>query len=132
MANRNRGKQQSRGGQPSSSLWMIVAVVAIIFSVGLFAKTLFFENQAPPRYETKVYQPLSTVDDPIESQVRVVASNFRCACGGCGELQLAECFCDMPKGAVEEKGFIREQLKKGFTVEQVIEMVDKKYGLRNS
>ena len=111
---------------------MIVAIVAIIFSAGLFLKTLFFDNQAPPRYKTKVYQPLSPVDDPIENQVRVVASNFRCACGGCGELQLAECTCDMPKGAIEEKGFIREQLKKGFTTEQVIEMVDKKYGLRNS
>ena len=77
-------------------------------------------------------QPLLSVDDPIESQVRVVASNFRCACGGCGELQLAKCFCDMPKGAVEEKAFIREQLKKGFSVEQVIDMVDKKYGLKNS
>jgi hypothetical protein len=36
----------------------------------------------------------------------------------------------MPKGAVEEKNFIREKLAEGFTVEQVIELLDKKYGHR--
>jgi hypothetical protein len=36
----------------------------------------------------------------------------------------------MPKGAVEAKGFIRQKLGEGFTVEQVIELVDKKYGHR--
>jgi hypothetical protein len=36
----------------------------------------------------------------------------------------------MPKGAVEEKSFIRTKLIEGYTVPQVIELVDKKYGLR--
>jgi hypothetical protein len=36
----------------------------------------------------------------------------------------------MPKGAVEEKRFIRAKLNEGLTVPQVIELVDKKYGLR--
>jgi len=36
----------------------------------------------------------------------------------------------MPKGAVEEKKFIRTKLNEGLTVPQVIELVDKKYGLR--
>jgi hypothetical protein len=31
---------------------------------------------------------------------------------------------------VEEKGFIRDKLMEGLTVPQVIELVDKKYGLR--
>jgi len=65
-----------------------------------------------------------------EAQVIAVAKNFRCACGGCGELPLATCECDMPKGAVEEKRFIREKLVEGFSVEQVIELLDKKYGHR--
>ncbi len=50
-----------------------------------------------------------------------VAENFKCACGGCGELPLATSECDMPKGSVEEKNFIREKLAEGSTVEQVIE-----------
>jgi cytochrome c-type biogenesis protein CcmH/NrfF len=72
----------------------------------------------------------STATNSIEDQVRKVAVNFKCACGGCGELPLAECQCDMPKGAVEEKRFIRTKLNEGLTVPQVIELVDKKYGLR--
>jgi len=59
-----------------------------------------------------------------------VAKNFKCACGGCGELPLEACNCDMPKGAIEEKKFIREKLAEWFTVEQVIELIDKKYGHR--
>jgi hypothetical protein len=65
-----------------------------------------------------------------EAQVIAVAKNFKCACGGCGELPLETCTCDMPKGAVEEKAFIREKLAEGLTVEQVIELLDKKYGHR--
>jgi cytochrome c-type biogenesis protein CcmH/NrfF len=65
-----------------------------------------------------------------EDQVRQVAVNFKCACGGCGELPLAECQCDMPKGAVEEKSFIRTKLAEGNTVPEVIELVDQEYGHR--
>jgi len=65
-----------------------------------------------------------------ESDVIAVASNFNCACGGCVELPLETCECDMPKGSVEEKKFIREKLAGGLTVEQVIELLDEKYGHR--
>jgi uncharacterized membrane protein YvbJ len=72
-------------------------------------------------------RPAAKVD---EAQVIAVARNFKCACGGCGELPLATCQCEMPKGSVEEKRFIREKLAEGFTVEQVIEQLDKRYGHR--
>jgi hypothetical protein len=36
----------------------------------------------------------------------------------------------MPRGAVEEKRFIRNQLRLGMTVDQVIELTDRKYGHR--
>lgn len=65
-----------------------------------------------------------------EAKVIAVAGNFKCACGGCGELPLETCTCDMPRGSVEEKKFIREKLAEGFTVEQVIELLDKEYGHR--
>ena len=68
----------------------------------------------------------------IDERVMQVARNFRCACGGCGELQLATCQCDMPRGAEEEKAFIRYNLKDGLTVDRVIQLVDKKYGHRNT
>jgi len=64
----------------------------------------------------------------VDSQIKLVAANFRCACGGCGELFLVDCTCDMPRGAVEEKNFIRDRLQQGLTVDQVINMVDQEYG----
>ena len=77
-----------------------------------------------------IFQPAATNNPNLESQVKLVAANFRCACGQCGELFPIDCTCDMPPGAVEGKRFIRNQLRQGMTVEQVIELTDTKYGHR--
>jgi cytochrome c-type biogenesis protein CcmH/NrfF len=101
---------------------MIVACILFFFSAGVVV--------------TMVYSPVSTVqqaagkDPNLESQVKLVAANFKCACGQCGELFLIDCTCDMPRGAVEEKSYIRNQLRQGMTVDQVIDRMDKKYGHR--
>jgi len=34
----------------------------------------------------------------------------------------------MPRGAVEEKNFIRNQLQHGLTIDQVVKRVNEKYG----
>ena len=155
MAKKKKARRPQSQQQPvqtkESHFWKITAIVAIILLAGVSAKTMFTEtggqktNTITP-YQTSSSQPISIQPAPgqspalqaatsaepnsIEDQVRQVAVNFKCACGGCGELPLAECQCDMPKGAVEEKNFIREKLMEGYTVPQVIELVDKKYGLR--
>ena len=101
---------------------MIVACILFFFSAGVVV--------------TMVYSPVSTVqqaagkDPNLESQVKLVAANFKCACDQCGELFLIDCTCDMPRGAVEEKSYIRNQLRQGMTVDQVIDRMDKKYGHR--
>jgi hypothetical protein len=122
-------KAGARGKEPS--YWMIVAITALIFSIGLAAKMAFYPSPDIPKGEQMYKVPLSA-DDSMESQVQLVASNFKCACGGCGELPLIECSCDMPRGAVEEKAFIRQKLREGFTIDQVIQLVEGKYGLRTS
>jgi len=119
--------------QPSAgpSYKTVALVIGMIFLAGLAVKlAITFSkgeglsklNSAPVLTSSKV-----EVD---EAQVIAVAKNFKCACGGCGELPLVTCNCDMSKGSVEEKRFIREKLAEGFTVEQVIEQLDKKYGHR--
>ena len=154
MAKKKKAKQKKKiKPQPvqkqQSNFWMITAIIAIVLLVGVTAKTMFAPNQGPtsiaPIQATSsqpiAIQPVtgqspavqaasSLASNSLEDQVRQVAVNFKCACGGCGELPLAECQCDMPKGAVEEKNFIRTKLNEGLTVPQVIELVDKKYGLR--
>ncbi len=120
--------------QPSvgPSYKTIALAIGMIFLAGLAVKLVitFSErgglsklNSAPVLTST----PMVKVD---EAQVIAVAKNFKCACGGCGELPLATCQCEMPKGSVEERRFIREKLAEGFTIEQVIEQLDKKYGHR--
>ena len=107
--------------------WVIASVVALIISAGLIAKIVFVNNDAP----VNINQNSSTQSPNIvnnDARVQLVASRFRCACGGCGELPLDECTCDMPRGAVEEKNFIRNKLQQGLTVDQVVKAVDEKYG----
>ena len=75
-----------------------------------------------------MFQSASVDNASLEGQVRLVAANFKCACGQCGELFLIDCTCDMPRGAVEEKNYIRNKLRQGMTIDQVINLTDQKYG----
>jgi hypothetical protein len=124
--------------KPEPSYWKVVAIIAIVFSLGLGIKAVFFPPQVPVITQGQISSPspgsasgpVSQTGDSISSQVKLVAANFRCACGGCGELFLVDCTCDMPKGAKEEKTFIRKQLQRGLGVDQVIQLVDQRYGHR--
>ena len=121
----------SRSSGPSFRT--IALVVGIIFLFGLFVEigiTVFKQNRPSQAPSSSASVPQSSVTGADEAQVIAVARNFICACDGCGEKPLASCECDMPRGAVEEKNFIREKLSEGLPVEQVIDLLDKKYGHR--
>lgn len=107
--------------------WVIVSVVALIVSGGLIAKIVFVNNDTPANINQNASIQSSNIVNN-DARVQLVASRFRCACGGCGELPLDECTCDMPRGAVEEKNFIRKKLLEGLTVDQVVKAVNEKYG----
>jgi len=124
---------------------MITTIIAVVLLVGVSAKTMFSPREnarsitpiqsttaQPITIQPKTVVPIATTlaTNAGEDPVLQVAVNFKCACGGCGELPLAECQCDMPKGAVEEKSFIRTKLAEGNTVPEVIELVDQEYGHR--
>ena len=129
-------KKKSTAAQPRSnaggrqpSYWLIVTAIFFFFAAGIVVKILF----APVSGSNIVSanpQTTSINNAAIESQIKLVAANFRCACGGCGELPLEVCDCNMPRGAIEEKAFIRKKLQEGLTIDQVIKLVDEKYGLR--
>jgi len=109
----------------------IALAIGAVFLLGVFVKlgTNIFKEKS----RSGISSSSASVSDLVkvdEAQVIAVAKNFKCACGGCGELPLATCNCDMPKGSLEEKRFIREKLAEGLTVEQVIEQLDRKYGHR--
>jgi hypothetical protein len=144
MAKKRKAKHQGRK-QPiqkkESNFWMITAIIAVILLAGVTAKTFFVSNQSTaPITEIQsttarpiAIQPATNLaPGSMKDQVRQVAANFRCACGGCGELPLDECQCDMPRGAVEEKNFIKTKLLDGYNVPQVVELVNEKYGHRDT
>ena len=116
-----------RSGKSKPYVWNIVTVIAVILSVGLIVNLIFFNNPTA-NTNTGGNSALSSSLESSDARVQLVASKFKCACGGCGELPLIECTCDMPKGAKEEKDFIRNQFSKGLTVDQVIRAVQDKYG----
>ena len=106
---------------------MIVAAIFFFFSAGLVVK-MVFSPVSGSGIGSANYQPAPSGNAALESEVKLVAANFRCACGQCGELFLVDCTCDMPRGAKEEKDFIRNKLRQGLTVDQVVNLVEKKYG----
>ena len=123
-------KENSNRQSVGPSYKTIALVIGMIFLAGISVKlgiTLSKGGSSSKLNSTPVQTSTSAVNVD-EAQVIAVAKNFKCACGGCGELPLVTCNCDMSKGSVEEKRFIREKLAEGFTVEQVTEQLDKKYG----
>lgn len=58
-----------------------------------------------------------------------IYSAFMCNCGKCGIDELKDCNCSHPKGAKEVKNFIDEKISTNkYTVQDVIELVNSKYG----
>lgn len=110
----------------------------IFIYIALFLVALFLVKEVmtvskkgnPSRSSSTSFSSRISQNGVDEADVFAVAKNFICACGGCGEQPLETCECDMPKGSVEEKNFIRKNLAQGLTVDQVIELVDEKYGYR--
>jgi predicted RNA-binding Zn-ribbon protein involved in translation (DUF1610 family) len=125
-------RESQRGGPGGPSYKTIGLVIGLVLLLGLFVKLgiSFFKEERSFKSSSSRAAISASMKNVDEAKVIAVAKNFKCPCGGCGEDPLETCACDMPKGAVEAKSFIREKLSEGFTVEQVIELVDKKYGHR--
>ena len=104
-----------------------MAAIFFFLSAGLVVKMVFAPISGA-RVDSANYQSNADGKANVESQVKLVAANFRCACGGCGELFLVDCTCDMPRGAKEEKDFIRARLHQGLSVDEVTDLVDREYG----
>jgi len=125
----NMGISKRRSTKPSFR--KIAALLASVFAVGFFVAGAFFKGGGPAGNVIS-YQSPPPANGSLERQVKLVALNFKCACGGCGELPLAECTCDMPRGAREEKDYIRNKLQEGLSVDQVVQLVQDVYGYRVS
>lgn len=127
-----RQKKEDKRSFADPSFKTIAFVIVLVILAAFFTRkaTTIFRSGKPTGMSSAPISYGISMSDVDEEKVIAVARNFKCACGGCGELPLETCECDMPRGSVEEKNFIREKLAEGLTVEQVIELLDKKYGHR--
>jgi len=107
----------------------IVALAASLFAVGLFLFGTLYRGGAPAVTAGSYRRAAAATGN--EGEVQLVVSNFGCACGEC-DLPLAECTCDKPRGASEQKDYIRNKLREGMTAEQVAQAVDEFYGHRRA
>lgn len=58
-----------------------------------------------------------------------IYSAFTCPCGQCNKDELRDCTCNHSNGAMVIKRFIDEKINENkFTISEIIELVDKKYG----
>ena len=66
-----------------------------------------------------------------KADLPAIASRFTCACGQCQDMNLAQCDCDHPRGAVEMKAFIEYEIsQKHHTVAEIEKSVAYEYGHR--
>jgi len=58
-----------------------------------------------------------------------IYSAFNCPCGKCAVDELRDCTCNHPNGATEVKKFIDEKISENkYTINEIVEIVDQKYG----
>ena len=77
--------------------------------------------------------PKATSSNTIATAIdrEAIFSSFHCPCGQCGVDELKDCSCDHPRGAKEVKGFVDQKIaEQKYTVTQLIDQVDKRYGGR--
>lgn len=129
---RKKNDDEELGSETNGiSYWKIVAIVAIIMSAGLIVRLLLYSPEAT-QSKVEFHQRESLVDRSLEKGVKFVASKFECACGGCEEVPLLICECDRPRGAFEEKAFIRDKIRDGHPPRKVIRLVEERYGHKAS
>lgn len=126
---KKKARQASKAKQPVPKVqtgnnikWIAIAAVVVV--VILFIQD---SNQTknPVRRSTPVNVENVSGDLQLEGNVREVAALFSCSCGNCNAEALETCTCGK---AQEERQFIRDLLRKGQTIDQVVQAVNLKYG----
>ncbi len=107
-----------------------IANIYLLFGLGLaivIIALLFIERPAQ-RQAGIEHQHDSNATANFTGAVYDVAEKFICPCGGCGEMALETCSCDMHNGAVEAKTFIQQQFNQGKSNDEVIAAMIQRYG----
>ena len=127
----SRGTRSSRTVSNSSSKsknsrvrdFVIAAVIVAVLGAGI-AGILYSQR---PR-STAQFRPRGLPSNSFvwPQEVQSIAAQLDCPCGNC-ELNLADCTCDNPKGALEIKSYISSLLKSDKSRDDIVKEVKAKY-----
>ena len=124
-ANRRHRPRSAKSPRPwwqAPGNWVLLALVVAAF----FFLTSVFVRQIPPTADIDQSVIASAqLNDPRMARIE---DRFRCPCGNCGHLELRDCICDVPGGAMEMKTAIARLLATGASEEQVVETVARRFG----
>ncbi len=133
----SRGVRASRGSLRSSKSqnsrlrdFVIAAVIVAILGAGI-AGILYSQRQRGdtqrPRNTTQ-FRPRELPSNSFvwPQEVQSIAAQLDCPCGNCS-LNLADCTCDNPNGALEIKSYISSLLKTDKNKDDIVNEVKAKY-----
>ena len=106
--------------EPANWLALVVAILAVTTVV------FVLEKQRPPAVDIdRAVIALAGLND---SRMAEIEGRFRCPCGNCDHLDLRNCECDAPGGALEIKTAIARLLDQGVGSEEVVRVVANRFG----
>lgn len=119
---RTSGKSEQQSLKMSISNAMMFVGLGIVIS--LLIVVLNKDSKEPPLQQGLNFSNAMTIQSPA---VLDIAREFMCFCGTCTD-RLFECDCEHPKGALEVKSFILQQIRGGHKKPHIVEMVANRFG----
>ena len=132
---KGKTKHRKERNAPSvNSRFYVRSAIAVIAVIALVVLIETKESRMPvSTQQATTFQILSDSTLHVAATTNMVPaiySQFICPCGKCRD-DLNVCTCSHPHGATEVKLFIDQQVaQEAYTVQEVINMVDQKYGGR--
>jgi len=100
----------------------IIIAGIFVLVLGVFIGAMVAEGGASKKR-------MHAIESIFSTHTLEIAGEFRCSCGTCGEKNLAICTCET---ALIEKRYIENSLKTGKSHQQIVEEINKIYGLHNN
>ncbi len=129
---KSRVRPHSRRERPAGfdRGWMAFwALAAVVVAVGVALLAGREGTVAPPAGSASVpHAEVIAAAEQADPRIVEVERHFICPCGRCGGMELTECECATPGGALETKGAIVRLLGEGHDVDAVVGIIARRYG----
>lgn len=119
---RSKAKVFSLAWWRRSENWMVFAITGIALAV----VSMVLMTRMPP---TADIDPAAVAAAELsDPRMKEIEHRFRCPCGNCGHLELEDCVCDVPGGAMEMKTVIARLLSEGIDEKTIVATIAADFG----